>query len=189
MSSSSPIVYSISLLLSLALIFIFAPEILPSQNPFSSPHDDLDDLALFNKALRSVHGDSRGGHRRLRISRLATKNPTTKIAARGENAMMPEVPFDKFRVGSQFFVLAKRHALLVLSDRKLWRKFRLQCLNLDSCYPEEHYFPTLLSMADPKGCSKFTLTNVNWTGSWDGHPYTYEAPEISAGLIRRLIRA
>ncbi|CAI0410597.1 unnamed protein product [Linum tenue] len=321
MSSSSPIVYSISLLLSLALIFIFAPEILPSQNPFSSPHDDLDDLALFNKALRSVHGGGRGGHRRLRISRLATKNPTPKIAflfltnsnltfaplwdrffrghshlyniyvhadpfsaveipppfeshlipskrterasptliaaerrllarailddpfnlyfalvsqhcipihsfpffyrsllgdnpirafgsqprhrsfieilsddpnlperyaARGENAMMPEVPFDEFRVGSQFFVLAKRHALLVLSDRKLWRKFRLQCLNLDSCYPEEHYFPTLLSMADPKGCSKFTLTNVNWTGSWDGHPYTYEAPEISAGLIRRL---
>ncbi|CAI0442360.1 unnamed protein product [Linum tenue] len=325
MASSSPIVYSSTLLLSLALIFIFAPEILPSQNPFFSPHDDHDDLALFNKALRSASSVHGRGHRRLRISRLATKNPTPKIAflfltnsnltfaplwdrflrghahlyniyvhsdpfsavqifpppfeshlipskkteraspsliaaerrllarailddpfnlyfalisqhcvplhsfpflyrsllgenplraftsqprhrsfieilsddpnlperyaARGDGVMLPEVPFEEFRVGSQFFVLAKRHALLVLADRKLWRKFRLKCLNLDSCYPEEHYFPTLLSMADPEGCSRFTLTNVNWTGSFDGHPYTYEAAEISAGLVRRLRRS
>ncbi|CAN1143314.1 hypothetical protein LINPERPRIM_LOCUS26454 [Linum perenne] len=50
--------------------------------------------------------------------------------ARGENMMMLKVSFEEFQVGSQFFVLAKRHAVVVLSYKKLWRKFRLKCLNL-----------------------------------------------------------
>ncbi|KAK9156900.1 hypothetical protein Scep_003474 [Stephania cephalantha] len=106
--------------------------------------------------------------------------------ARGENVMMPEVKFEEFRVGSQFFVLTRKHALMVIKDRKLWRKFKLPCLNKESCYPEEHYFPTLLSMEDPKGCTHFTLTRVNWTGSVDGHPHTYTAPEVSPDLIYKL---
>ncbi|KAK4431224.1 Glycosyltransferase BC10 [Sesamum alatum] len=69
--------------------------------------------------------------------------------ARGKNVMLPEVAFDRFRIGSQFFVLTRQHALVVIRDRRLWRKFKLPCFNMDSCYPEEHYFPTLLSMEDP----------------------------------------
>ncbi|KAL0437081.1 UNVERIFIED_CONTAM: Glycosyltransferase BC10 [Sesamum radiatum] len=106
--------------------------------------------------------------------------------ARGENVMTPEVQFDEFRVGSQFFVLTRKHALTVIKDRKLWRKFKLPCLNVDSCYPEEHYFPTLLSMQDPKGCSHYTLTRVNWTDSVNGHPHTYHPLEVSPELIYRL---
>ncbi|KAI3470658.1 hypothetical protein Pfo_027321 [Paulownia fortunei] len=106
--------------------------------------------------------------------------------ARGKNVMLPEVPFSRFRVGSQFFVLTRQHALLVIRDRRLWRKFRLPCLNLDSCYPEEHYFPTLLSMEDPDGCTHYTLTRVNWTGSVGGHPHTYRPPEVSPQLIHEL---
>ncbi|KAL6977086.1 hypothetical protein U1Q18_025880 [Sarracenia purpurea var. burkii] len=109
-----------------------------------------------------------------------------RYTARGEDVMMPEVPFDQFRIGSQFFVLTRKHAVLVVKDRKFWRKFRLPCLNTESCYPEEHYFPTLLSMEDPKGCTHYTLTRVNWTDSTDGHPHTYQAPDISPGLIREL---
>nr|POE89458.1 hypothetical protein CFP56_01814 [Quercus suber] len=77
--------------------------------------------------------------------------------------MMPEVPFEKFRVGSQFFVVTRKHALVVIKDRTLWRKFKLPCYREDECFPEEHYFPTLLSMADPNGCTHYTLTKVNWT--------------------------
>ncbi|KAK1382918.1 Bardet-Biedl syndrome 2 [Heracleum sosnowskyi] len=106
--------------------------------------------------------------------------------ARGKHVMVPEVPFDKFRVGSQFFVLTRRHSLMVLRDRKLWRKFKIPCVNVHSCYPEEHYFPTLLSMLDPKGCSSYTMTRVNWTDSVDGHPHTYYPPEVSAQLIFNL---
>ena len=100
--------------------------------------------------------------------------------------MLPEVPFEEFRVGSQFFVLTRRHAAVVVRDRKLWRKFRLPCMTEEPCYPEEHYFPTLLSMEDQNGCTGFTLTRVNWTGCWDGHPHLYSPPEISPELVRRL---
>ncbi|KAE8702115.1 laccase-17-like [Hibiscus syriacus] len=109
-----------------------------------------------------------------------------RYVARGDGSLLPDIPFDKFRVGSQFFVLAKRHALLVLRETKLWSKFKVPCLDLDSCYPEEHYFPTFLSMADPKGSNRYTLTRVNWTDSVDGHPHTYHLPEISPELIRTL---
>ena len=113
-------------------------------------------------------------------------NLPDRYNARGENTMQPEIPYEKFSLGSQFFVLAKRHAFLVLKDRKLWRKFKLPCLNIESCYPEEHYFPTLLSMKDPRGCSQYTLTNVDWTDSFDGHPHLYQAEEVSPNLVHRL---
>ncbi|KAH9626073.1 hypothetical protein KSS87_011380 [Heliosperma pusillum] len=110
----------------------------------------------------------------------------SRYVSRGENVMMPEVPYDKFRVGSQFFILNKKHALMVLKERKLWRKFKLPCLKIQSCYPEEHYFPTFLGMEDPGGCTGYTLTRVNWTGSVDGHPHLYNPPEVSAELIYKL---
>ncbi|KAL3518647.1 hypothetical protein ACH5RR_021236 [Cinchona calisaya] len=106
--------------------------------------------------------------------------------ARGENVMTPEISFDQFRVGSQFFTLSRNHALKVIEDRRLWRKFKLPCINVESCYPEEHYFPTLLSMADLEGCSQYTLTRVNWTDSVNGHPHTYHRPEVSPQLIHTL---
>ncbi|KAI9388127.1 hypothetical protein POPTR_009G017300v4 [Populus trichocarpa] len=109
-----------------------------------------------------------------------------RYVARGRYSMMPEVPFEKFRGGSQFFVITRRHALMVIEDRRLWNKFKQPCNREDECYPEEHYFPTLLSMQDPKGCTKYTLTRVNWTGTRNGHPYTYKASEISPVLIQEL---
>ncbi|KAB1199568.1 hypothetical protein CJ030_MR2G020355 [Morella rubra] len=109
-----------------------------------------------------------------------------RYTARGRFAMMPEIPFEKFRVGSQFFVLTRRHAVVVIKDRTLWRKFKLPCYRENECYPEEHYFPTLLSMVDPNGCTQYTLTKVNWTGTVNGHPYTYRPAEVSSDLIYRL---
>ncbi|KAA8539080.1 hypothetical protein F0562_025772 [Nyssa sinensis] len=109
-----------------------------------------------------------------------------RYTARGKNVMLPEVPFEQFRVGSQFFILTRPHALMVIKDRRLWRKFRLPCLNTDSCYPEEHYFPTLLSMEDPNGCSHYTLTRVNWTDSTGGHPHTYGPADVSPELVSEL---
>ncbi|KAG9455780.1 hypothetical protein H6P81_000288 [Aristolochia fimbriata] len=106
--------------------------------------------------------------------------------ARGEGTMMPEVPFERFRVGSQFFSLRRRHAVAVANDTALWSKFRRPCRDADSCYPEEHYFATLLSMRDPRGCVPATLTHVDWTGSVGGHPRTYAPEEVGPDLIRGL---
>ncbi|PON81415.1 Glycosyl transferase [Trema orientale] len=107
-------------------------------------------------------------------------------AARGPDAMLPEVRLEDFRIGSQFWALTRKHARLVVSDRRLWPKFSLPCVRLDTCYPEENYFPTLLSMRDPLGCVPATLTHVDWSGRTDGHPRTYEASEVGPELIRTL---
>ena len=104
-------------------------------------------------------------------------------AARGPEAMLPEVKLEDFRIGSQFWALTRKHARLVVSDRTLWSKFGLPCLRLDTCYPEENYFPTLLSMWDARGCVPATLTHVDWRGREDGHPRTYEAWEVGPELI------
>lgn len=122
---------------------------------------------------------------------IVSKDPyiLDRYNARGENAMLPEVTFEKFRMGSQFWTMTRRHALVVVADRKLWKKFRMHCLRPQSCYPEEHYFPTLLSMEDPDGCTRYTLTRVNWTDSVNGHPRTYYPNEVSPGLIHELRRS
>lgn len=106
--------------------------------------------------------------------------------ARGDTAMLPEVKFEDFRIGSQFFILTRKHARIVVRDRKLWRKFRAPCLEAETCYPEEQYFPTLLHMADPHGVATATLTHVDWSQSSDSHPRTYNATEVGPELIRAL---
>ncbi|CAD5177138.1 unnamed protein product [Musa acuminata subsp. malaccensis] len=131
-----------------------------------------------------------GRRRRRSYIEISSKDPWmwNRYVARGDGVMMPEVPFEKFRAGSQFFVLARRHAVMVVRDRRFWKKFKMPCLKsrVDSCYPEEHYFPTLLDMQDPAGCTRYTLTRVNWTDSVGGHPHMYQPPEISANLINEL---
>lgn len=105
--------------------------------------------------------------------------------ARGEDAMLPEVPLESFRIGSQFSVLTRKHARIVVSDTRIWSKFNKACVNehLNKCYPEENYCPTLISMVDPRGSSPATLTHVDWNGHHDGHPHTYHAPDVGPRLI------
>ncbi|GER51693.1 Core-2/I-branching beta-1,6-N-acetylglucosaminyltransferase family protein [Striga asiatica] len=111
-------------------------------------------------------------------------------AARGEETMLPEVEFEDFRIGSQFWALTRNHARVVVGDTRLWPKFRRPCLddNIYICYTEEHYFPTLLSMVDPRGCVPCTLTHVDWSYNYHGHPRTYNASEVGRELILGLRR-
>ncbi|KAG2245204.1 hypothetical protein Bca4012_014812 [Brassica carinata] len=107
-------------------------------------------------------------------------------AARGPYAMLPEVPPEEFRIGSQFWTLTRSHARMVVSDVEIWSKFNKPCVRKDTCYPEEHYFPTLLHMRDPQGCVSATLTHVDWSVSDHGHPRTYKPSEVGAKLIQKL---
>ncbi|KVH93445.1 uncharacterized protein LOC112517414 [Cynara cardunculus var. scolymus] len=111
-------------------------------------------------------------------------------AARGETTMLPEVTLETFRIGSQFSVLTRQHARVVVSDTRLWSKFKLPCLqeNIYRCYPEENYLPTLLSMVDRKGCVPATLTYVDWKGHHNGHPHTFHESEVGPDLIAALRR-
>ncbi|KAJ8774206.1 hypothetical protein K2173_009637 [Erythroxylum novogranatense] len=109
-------------------------------------------------------------------------------AARGSTAMLPEVKFREFRIGSQFWVLTRKHAKLVVSDRRIYAKFNQTCLRRDACFPEENYFPTLIHMRDPRGSVSATLTHVNWnwSGRSSGHPRMYKASEVGPELIASL---
>ncbi|KAG6598566.1 hypothetical protein SDJN02_07844, partial [Cucurbita argyrosperma subsp. argyrosperma] len=107
-------------------------------------------------------------------------------AVRGPDVMLPVVKLADFRIGSQFWVLTRRHARLVVRDQRVWSKFKLPCVRWYICYPEENYFPTLLNMWDRRGVVPATLTHVDWNGSSDGHPRTYEASEVGQDLIREL---
>ncbi|XP_022861679.1 uncharacterized protein LOC111382052 [Olea europaea var. sylvestris] len=107
-------------------------------------------------------------------------------AARGESVMIPEVRFEDFRIGSQFWVIKRKHASISVRDPRLWSKFKLPCLEAATCYPEEHYFPTLLDMVDSRGIIPCTLTHVDWKGSHGGHPRTYKNNEVGPELIMAL---
>ncbi|KAF5743325.1 hypothetical protein HS088_TW09G01392 [Tripterygium wilfordii] len=114
------------------------------------------------------------------------KNETNaygRWAARGDDTMLPEVTLEEFRIGSQFWVLTRKHARIVLGDKRIWRKFNQPCLDIHCCYPEENYFPTLIHMRDPRGIVPATLTHVDWRGRRDGHPRMYNASEVEPGLI------
>ncbi|KAI3944578.1 hypothetical protein MKW98_021036 [Papaver atlanticum] len=108
------------------------------------------------------------------------------IARGGANIMLPEIPFKDFRIGSQFFILNRHHAKLVVTDEKLWKKFKLPCVFSKYCYPEEQYFSTLLNMEDSSSCIPATLTHVDWSKHSSSHPWTYKETEIGTELIKSL---
>nr|XP_043627158.1 glycosyltransferase BC10-like [Erigeron canadensis] len=109
-------------------------------------------------------------------------------AARGDSVMLPQVPYEKFRIGSQFSVLTRQHAKVAVNDTWIWSKFKLPCLkeNIYRCYPEENYLPTLMSMVDKMGCVAATLTYVDWKGRHDGHPITFRATDVRPDLIKMI---
>ncbi|GFZ08351.1 core-2/I-branching beta-1,6-N-acetylglucosaminyltransferase family protein [Actinidia rufa] len=146
----------------------------PACIPLHSFHFTYQTLVRSNQSFIEVLKNERGAYDRW--------------AARGKHAMLPEVPFEEFRIGSQFFVLTRKHARMVVRDTRLWEKFKLPCLHKYTCYPEEHYFATLLHMEDPRGCVPATLTHVDWKGRRDGHPRTYTAGQLGPDLIHAFRR-
>ncbi|KAL3587051.1 hypothetical protein D5086_013918 [Populus alba] len=106
--------------------------------------------------------------------------------ARGEELMLPEVGFKDFRIGSQFWILTRKHARMVVRDMRIWPKFNQTCLREDTCYPEEHYFPTLIHMQDLHGSVSTTLTSIDWSVRVGGHPREYKAYEVGPDLIMSL---
>jgi hypothetical protein len=163
----------------------------PSNQFFALLSQSCIPLHPFPTMYNALLSDNAGPHGRHRSFIEIKDNDWVlhdRYYARGDEVMLPEVPYDRFRAGSQFFVLTRRHAILVVRDMRLWKKFKAPCLvkEKNSCYPEEHYFPTLLDMQDPHGCTKYTLTRVNWTDAVDGHPHTYQPEEVSGDLIRDL---
>lgn len=100
--------------------------------------------------------------------------------------MLPEIPYSQFRKGSQFWVLIRRHALLLVKDTKYWAKFAQRCIVPGTCYPEEHYFPTVLAIEDPDGTVNYTLTAVDWSRGEGTHPTSWTKEDLTMEFITRL---
>ncbi|WCJ30533.1 Core-2/I-branching beta-1 6-N-acetylglucosaminyltransferase family protein [Euphorbia peplus] len=102
--------------------------------------------------------------------------------------MMPEVEKKDFRKGSQWFSMKRQHAIVVLADFLYYSKFRRFCrpnMNGRNCYADEHYLPTLFTMIDPGGISKWSITYVDWSErKW--HPKTYRAKDITSNFVKNI---
>ncbi|PWA62475.1 Glycosyl transferase, family 14 [Artemisia annua] len=124
----------------------------------------------------------------------ATDDPREK---RYNPEMSPDIPEDKWRKGSQWITLVRRHAEVVAYDHDVFPIFEKHCkrrplLDLSkgneslieqqqhNCIPDEHYVPTLLAMRGYEvELERRTLTYSLWnqstepmnTQAW--HPVTF----------------
>ncbi|BBN18109.1 hypothetical protein MPTK1_7g19590 [Marchantia polymorpha subsp. ruderalis] len=106
----------------------------------------------------------------------------------GAAIMMPEIPFEKFRKGAQWYVFIRKHALIVLKDQyenKYWNKFDRKCI-IYFCGTDEHYYHTLINIVDADGANGKCVTYVNWPTWVSEHPLFYQRYEINQELIRDL---
>ncbi|KAJ7954124.1 Core-2/I-branching beta-1,6-N-acetylglucosaminyltransferase family protein [Quillaja saponaria] len=97
--------------------------------------------------------------------------------------MFPNITLSQWRKGSQWFEMDRNLALEVVSDQKYFPIFQKYCKG--SCYADEHYMPTFVSIKYWKGNSNRSLTWVDWSKRGP-HPAKFLRPEVTIELLRRL---
>ncbi|KAL5223370.1 hypothetical protein ABZP36_028083 [Zizania latifolia] len=100
--------------------------------------------------------------------------------------MAPDITLPQWRKGSQWFELSRDLAMRVLTDTKYYPLFRQHCR--PSCYPDEHYLPTLVNMLHGERNSNRTVTYVDWSRG-GAHPAMYGAEAVTPDLIQRIRRS
>ncbi|XP_073302309.1 glycosyltransferase BC10-like isoform X1 [Primulina huaijiensis] len=124
--------------------------------------------------------------------------------------MSPVIPKNKWRKGSQWVTLTRRHAEVIVTDDTVFPIFRNFCkrrpqvnssggkknLKLQkqhNCIPDEHYVQTLLAMNDLESdLERRTLTYTLWNQSktnlenkfW--HPFTFSYADSGPQQIKRI---
>lgn len=124
--------------------------------------------------------------------------------------MLPIIPKDKWRKGSQWIALTRRHAEVLVDDEVILPVFKKFCrrrppvdirkgkLNLKlqkqhNCIPDEHYVQTLLAMSElDVELERRTLTYTLWnnspnkTESKGWHPMTFNHANAAPQKIREI---
>nr|CAD1834902.1 unnamed protein product [Ananas comosus var. bracteatus] len=125
--------------------------------------------------------------------------------------MSPAIPKEKWRKGSQWIAVVRKHAEVIVADNAVYPIFKRHCkrrLGLDvgrknapksaaekehNCIPDEHYVQTLLSMNELEHeIERRTLTYTSWNQSsnhmdkktW--HPMTFEYADASPQHIKEI---
>ncbi|GAB2284237.1 Glycosyltransferase bc10 [Dionaea muscipula] len=126
--------------------------------------------------------------------------------------MHPDIPVHHWRKGSQWVVLTRKHANVVVKDDKVIPVFQMHCKRKSlpefwrdkpfpvdlskehNCIPDEHYVQTLLAQQGLEGeITRRSLTHSSWDLSaskdrerrgW--HPVTYKFSDATPELIRSI---
>ncbi|ESR63019.1 hypothetical protein CICLE_v10015649mg [Citrus x clementina] len=122
--------------------------------------------------------------------------------------MSPTIPKGKWRKGSQWITLIRRHAEVIVDDEIIFPVFKKFCkrrpaldarkgkMNMKlqkqhNCIPDEHYVQTLLAMSELEGeLERRTLTYTQWnlstTGNQNWHPLTFSYANAGPQQIKEI---
>ncbi|KAK7280453.1 hypothetical protein RJT34_25517 [Clitoria ternatea] len=114
---------------------------------------------------------------------MAFDDPSSVGRGRYRIQMLPEITLRQWRKGSQWFEMNRELALEVVSDRKYFPVFQEYCTG--SCYADEHYLPTFVSMKFWEGNSNRSLTWVDWSKGGP-HPARIARSEINVKFLESL---
>ncbi|XP_051115573.1 glycosyltransferase BC10-like [Andrographis paniculata] len=126
--------------------------------------------------------------------------------------MHPVIPVENWRKGSQWVVLTRKHAEIVVNDDTVYPMFQRHCKKRSlpefwrddpfpadgskehNCIPDEHYVQTLLAQKGLEGeITRRSLTHSSWDLSssrdpkrrgW--HPVTYRLADATPALIQSI---
>ncbi|XP_057976405.1 glycosyltransferase BC10 [Malania oleifera] len=97
--------------------------------------------------------------------------------------MAPEVHLTQWRKGSQWFEINRKLAVSLVEDTIFYPKFKEFCR--PSCYVDEHYFPTMLSIQAPHLLANRSVTWVDWSRGGP-HPATFGKADIKKAFFQRI---
>ncbi|KAL9317154.1 hypothetical protein ACSQ67_013671 [Phaseolus vulgaris] len=114
---------------------------------------------------------------------MAFDDPSSVGRGRYSIQMLPDISINQWRKGSQWFEMDRELALEVVSDRKYFPVFQEYCKG--SCYADEHYLPTYVSIKFWEGNSNRSLTWVDWSKGGP-HPAKFLRSEITVQFLESL---
>ncbi|XP_076903318.1 glycosyltransferase BC10-like [Bidens hawaiensis] len=97
--------------------------------------------------------------------------------------MRPTIKINEWRKGSQWFEMNRDLAIEVISDNVYFRVFQDYCSG--SCYADEHYLPTFVTLRYGKMNTKRTLTFVDWSRGGP-HPSRYTRYDVTREFLEKL---
>ncbi|KAL2934094.1 hypothetical protein RDABS01_017213 [Bienertia sinuspersici] len=98
--------------------------------------------------------------------------------------MLPHVKLSQWRKGSQWFEMDRSLAVEVVSDQHYFPLFQRFCVK--SCYGDEHYLPTFVSIKYWWKNTNRSITWVDWSKGTGPHPGYFQRPHISPQLLKNL---